>query len=291
MVTMKYLCLLTILLLLNCTSKETSRSSAKAGAETQYGILPADNGQQGNDKNELFSDYDYLILDGRPYVDFRGKAYRKYEAHLIDSILCDFSSDNNVKWRSFKGMEQLVNLKYLTIDGKVLDAIDFTPLASLPNLKRITFRGSVDRTFNFESFEQLVNLENLTLYGEGEVFAAVDVTLLASLPKLKTLGFEGNITHLPDLTRLTNLHTVSVAGTFPFMLKSLEGIGAPNVKSIYIRLGNFDSFAPLSNLTHLEELYISLHGTAGKEYSLVDMVNLPNPEFKQQVQRRPDKVF
>jgi hypothetical protein len=280
MVAMKYLWLLTTVLILSCSVKEVSRPTTTAKNKT----LPYP-----------------LILDGRPYVD-EGKAYRKNEAHLITSIACNFSSDFADRWHSFEGMEQLVNLKFLSIrgDGEFLNTVDFTPLASLSKLEDLTLRNGVVHRYNFKGLGQLGNLKSLEIEDEGDNLSEIDLALLASLPKLKTLGFGGNITRLPDLTRLTNLRSFSIDGKINHlpdlskltdlrfiyirgMLESLEGIGAPNVRRIEIKnSGNLDSLAPLSNLTYLEELYIVLSiqaDQAEKEYKMADIANLPSLKY------------
>jgi Leucine-rich repeat (LRR) protein len=175
-------------------------------------------------------------------------------------------------------MEQLVNLRYLTIggDGEILERLDFTPLASLSELKNVTLQSGVLREYRFKELEQLINLEFLSIEDEGEVLATADFTPLALLNKLESISFGGNIIRLPDLTRLTNLRTIHIVDP-PHVyatLESLEGIGAPNVKKIHIRSNKeIDSFAPLNNLMCLEELEI--WGTGEKVYKIADMANLP----------------
>jgi Leucine-rich repeat (LRR) protein len=251
---MKYAWLVIILLLANCTSKKSDKSEPLA---------------------------DPLILDGRPYID-KGKAYRRDEAHLITSMHCNFSSNDDELWHSFEGMEQLVDLKSLSIylEGEI-DTIDFTPLASLPNLKYLSLNGAVVSLNNLKGLKQLLNLEELFIYWEGEALAVIDFSPLASLPKLESLYFLNSyITRLPDLTMLTNLRTIIIGNGHEktrAMLESLEGIGAPNVELIAVDNGReIDSFAPLNNLIHLEYLRITISGE--KEYKIGDMANLPSLE-------------
>jgi Leucine-rich repeat (LRR) protein len=164
---------------------------------------------------------DLLILGGRPYADSKGKLYRKDEAEQIETLTCDFNSDAVVRWHSFDGIEQLVNLRSLSVDGKNLDTVDFTPLISLSNLEELIIRG--------------------------------------------------NITCLPNLSTLEKLSSVYIRYS---RLGSLEGIEAPNIRRIEIRNSNeIDSFAPLNNLLHLEELVIS--GGESKIYKIADISNLP----------------
>jgi hypothetical protein len=191
-------------------------------------------------------------------------------------MYCDFDPDAIDRWYSFEGMEQLVNLRSLSIggEGEILDTINFTPLASLSNLKHISFSGAVVRTYSFIGMERLVNIESLSIYGEGEVAATVDFTPLASLTKLNDIRFNKNITRLPDLTMLENIRYIGIGGATDADLESLEGIGAPNVEKIWIRSDKeIDSFAPLNNLLYLESLYIRAPGK--NEYKIADMSNLP----------------
>jgi hypothetical protein len=271
---MKYIWLVIILLLINCTGNKKNSQATMKEDETQYNILPAGNGQQGSDKSESLADP--LILDGRPYID-EGKAYRRNEAHLITYMQCNFSPDAVIRWHSFEGMEQLENLETLSInlEGK-FDTVDFTPLVSLSNLKTLALKGTFVNMYNLKGLKQLVNLEKISIYWKEKILTEVDFTLLASLPKLESLRIGGYITRLPDLTKLTNLQAILIGDmATSAMLESLEGIGAPNVRKIEIRnQKNINSFAPLNNLFFLEDLEISI--PKKKEYKIADMENLPS---------------
>jgi Leucine-rich repeat (LRR) protein len=268
---MKYLWLAIILLLSSCTSKE----NVSPAVET-LPILPAN-----SDQNELLTEP--LILGGRPYVDSSGKAFQKDEAHLIIAVYCNFSPGTaGNRWHSFEGMEQLVNLKFLRIDGEteILETLDLTPLASLTKLEEVTFRKGVIRNGGFRWMEQLTNIKEIEFDVEGDILATVDFTPLASLIKLEKLDFSEKITHLPDLTKLMNIRSISIGTDTTYTavenkLESLEGIGAPNVRKIWISSHKkIDSFAPLNNLMHLEMLEI--WGTGEKAYKIADMANLPS---------------
>jgi Leucine-rich repeat (LRR) protein len=218
---MKYLLFLIILLFLSCTSKkENSNSVIITDKERdQVVLMPTVRGQVK--KSEYAIVAESLILGGRPYVDSKGKLYRENEAEQIEILDCDFNTDAVVRWHSFDGIEQLVNLRSLSVDGKNLDTIDFTPLISLSNLEELIIRG--------------------------------------------------NITHLPNMSTLEKLSSVYIRYS---RLGSLEGIGAPNIRRIEIRnSGGIDSFVPLNNLLHLEELVIS--GSDSKIYKIADISNLP----------------
>jgi len=263
---MKYSWLLIVFLLLNCNSKNISHQT--------------DTRQQGNVEKERLADP--LILDGKPYKD-KTKTYRKNEARLITHIYCNFSLNNDEGLHSFEGFEQLENLETLSIVGEI-DKIDFTPLASLLNLRGIDISGSVVDLRNIKGLEQLVSLEELTINWESENFADMDFTPLASLPKLETLRFAEPITHLPDLTRLTNLRNISICNysSSPYaMLDNLEGIGAPNLKTIKIKNEKeINSFVPLNNLVYLEYLELSLYNNSDKKiYKITDMADLPNLKY------------
>jgi hypothetical protein len=263
---MKYYCLVIILLLVGCTSKEKVSSPV----ETEH-ILPADNEQL----------VDLLILDGRPYVDSGGKAYKKDEAHLITGIICNFSPDADSRWHSFEGMEQLVNLVYLTIRGEVgiPETLDFSPFESLSKLENVTLRKGVLRGYTLKEMKHFMSLKDLSIEEEGGILATLDFSPLASLSKLESINFNGNITRLPDLTMLTNLRTIYTGSYYTptVALESLEGIGAPNLREISItNIKEIDSFAPLNNLMYLEKLRIEIRSEGEKVHKVADMANLPN---------------
>jgi hypothetical protein len=216
---MKYLFLLIILLLTNCNNKEKIRLDNRTENESQLVILPIDNNQEESSKTELF--IDPLILDGKPVI-YSGKAYSKDEAYLFENLSCDFDQNAVIRWYSFEGIEQLFKLKKISIYGRNLDTIDFTPLLSLSNLEELYIRGKIAR--------------------------------------------------LPDLTKMENLHFITIEGS---QLESLEGIGAPNLRSIEIRSEReIGSLAPLNILVYLEDL--GIHIPRKTEYKITDMINLPN---------------
>jgi Leucine-rich repeat (LRR) protein len=215
-----------------------------------------------------------LILDGRPYVAFDGKAYRKDEAGLITSLRCEFYPASAWRrWQSLEGIEQLVNLKKLSISGENLDTVDFTPLSSLYNLETLYIDGNIthlpdltglERLYgidisdsllkSLEGIEQLVNLKKLAISGKN--LDTVDFTPLSSLYNLETLYISGNITRLPDLAGLERLSSIRI---YDSLLESLEGIKQlVNLKKLDINGENFDTvdFTPLLSLYNLETLYI-----------------------------------
>jgi len=223
---MKHSWLLVVLLFINCSTTCKKED-----------FNPKDN------KNELLTDA--LILDGRPFVGSQGKAYRRDEATLITYIRCDFNPDAIVRWHSLEGIEQLVNLKGLAIDGENFNKVDFSPLLSLSNLE--------------------------SLYFYGENFAEANFSHLSSLPNLESLRFYG-ITHLPDLTMLEQVSDISIRDG---KLESLEGIGAPNARNIEIHNRNeIVLLTPLNNLLFLEKLVINSFGRT--EYRIADILNLPS---------------
>ena len=221
---MRKIFLLTLcIVFLSCTNHNNSKTSViptndANKTENEQLADPSNN----TNKTESEQLADPLILGGKPYVDFHGKAYRKDEAELFTSLVCDFNPNAVVRWYSFEGIEQLVNLRYLSVDGENLDTVDFAPLSSLSNL-------------------------------EG-------------------LYIHGNITRLPDLTKLEKLRDITIENTY---LKSLEGIGAPNIRWIEINNGaGLNSLAPLNNLPQLEFLTIISRGST--TLRIADISNLPN---------------
>jgi hypothetical protein len=257
--------LILCILFLSCCAKQHGRGTQ---AVPTVEISPAE-----NEETEQLSAP--LILDGRPYVDSRGRAYRKDEAHLVIAIYCDFSPEADERWYSFEGMEQLENLRSLAIngEGEILDTIDFSPLATLSNLVYLYISGAVVSIYSFNGVEHLANLKTIRIVENGDILAGVDFTPLASLSNLEEIYFEGKITRLPDLTRLENLRSILIPGS---QLESLEGIGAPNARGIEIISGkDIDSLSPLNNLLYLEYLRIDLP-TGKKEYKIAEMANLPS---------------
>jgi Leucine-rich repeat (LRR) protein len=221
---MKHLFLIIIILLLvNCSNKEKIRLSLETENKSQLIMLPTDGNQEKYIEIEQLAEP--LILDGRPYVNTRGKAYRKDEAYLFEFLGCNFDANATIRWYSLEGIEQLFNLKEIQIYGENLATVDLTPLASLSNLVEL-FIG-------------------------------------------------GNITHLPDLTKLENLHFITIGSRYTYSaLESLDGIGAPYVRKIEIRnKREIDSLVPLNNLLYLEDIEIRFPGES--EYKIADMVNLP----------------
>jgi Leucine-rich repeat (LRR) protein len=174
-------------------------------------------------------------------------------------------------------MEQLVNLRFLAIDGEggISETLDFSPLATLSKLESVTFGNGVIIRCGFAWIDYLANIIKLNIGDEGDSIVNIDLSPLASLTKLEEINFRGSITRLPDLTKLKNIRSLGIVSyTVAAALESLEGIGAPNLKSIRITNSKeIDSFAPLSNLIYLEELQI--WNTGERVYKIAEVSNLP----------------
>jgi hypothetical protein len=170
-------------------------------------------------------------------------------------------------------MEQLVNLEFLAIDGEgeIFETLDFSPLASLTKLENISFRNGILRKCSFAWVEHLAYTKRLRIEDGGDNLATIDFTPLASLTRLEEINFRGSITRLPDLTKLKNIHSLVISAAD---LENLDGIGAPNAKSIRINSNKIGSFAPLNNLMYLEELKIWSKNK--RTYKIADMANLPS---------------
>ena len=217
----------------------------------------------------------------------------------IEFLYLEIDPIDNTKMSSLEGIEQLYNAKNIekiSFLGRNLDKTDLSPLEQfnyithftviingsirfLPNLsmfKSLRVLGILN--VNFDQYYVLHALPYLTyLTIDGTNLKNVDLSAIETMHDLQGLRLAGNISRLPDLTELENLHSITIGTTESYAaLESLEGIGAPNMKSITITNNReIDSFAPLNNLVWLEKLEISGR-LWGNVYKIADMANLPN---------------
>jgi len=169
----------------------------------------------------------------------------------------------------------LIGGKIITEDGKPLkNTID--EINNIYSLYLIIDPLDPERRSSLENLELLRNLKDITIRGKN--LDKVDFSPISSLLNLEELEITGDITRLPDMTRLKQLKKIKIDYDYPIFpkLESLKGIGAPNVKDIYICTGkgNIDSLAPLNNLQMLESL--TLLCESDKVMKISDITNMPN---------------
>jgi Leucine-rich repeat (LRR) protein len=275
------------ILSLSCCAKQHGNGTQTAPTVE---ISPAE-----NEKTEHLTDP--LILDGRPYVDSKGKAYRKDEAYLFEYLGCDFDSDAVIRWYSLEGTEQLFNLKRISIYGKNLEAVDFTPLASLSNLEELFIRGNVTRLPDLTGLENLLSvsitgsqLESLEGIGAPnarriEIHSWKDIDSLSPLNNLFYLEnleitLPGETEYkIADMTNLPVLQSFefSIGQSFEFSIGTIDLLGIENLSSLKdLRVSDCEPFhiEGIGKLKNLEFLIINIVSPEPSLEFLRDMPNL-----------------
>ena len=246
-----------VLLLANCVGKTTTvpPSDAKKAESEQL----ADNAN----KTESEQIADPLILDGRPYVGYQGKAYRKDEAGLITSLTCNFNPNAAVRWHSLEGVEQLLNLKRLTVDGENLSMIDFSPLSPLSNLQSLYFEG-ITHLPNLTVLKQ--QLSYIGIRSSGQYTQYKRDSRLESLkgigaPNVRRINIENSGVGIDSLTPLNNLHyleELAINGRGSTTLRIANMSNLPSLKKLILLMGSTQiNLQGIEKLSALEELRIS----------------------------------
>ncbi|MDR1837516.1 MAG: hypothetical protein LBQ89_07655 [Treponema sp.] len=294
---MKKCLLILSILLFSCTNQ--NQSSGKTPA-----IPPSDAKTYESNTTESEQIADPLILDGRPFVGYQGKAYRKDEAELITSLTCNFNPDAAVRWHSLEGVEQLLNLKRLTVDGENLSMIDFSPLSPLSNLESLYFEGithlpnltvlkqqltyiGIRSSGQYTQYKRDSRLENLDGIGAPNVRRinienrGVGINSLAplnNLPYLEDLVINGrgsttlriaDMSNLPSLKRL-DLHMPLI----PFDLQGIENL--QTLEDLRLSDNNTFNIEGIGKLKNLRRLTLKL---VSPEPSLEFLRNMPNLSY------------
>jgi hypothetical protein len=276
---MKHLLLIIILLLVNCNNKENIRLDNRTKNGSQLVIVPIDNDQEESIKTELL--VAPLILDGKPYVNSSGKSYREDEAYLFEYLGCNFDSDATIRWHSFEGIEQLFNLKKISVYGENLATIDFTPLLSLYNLVELFVRGNITR---LPDLSGLKKLSSITI--EGSQLESFEGIGSPNVRRIR-IGSDKKIDSLAPLNNLVYLEDLEIYLPRKTEYKIADMINLPNLKLLEAYIGKID-LKGIENLIALEHLRLdycepfSIDGI-GKLTNLKELsINLisPNPSLE-----------
>ena len=301
-----------ILLLTNCVGKTTTvpPSDAKK-AESE---LLADN----TNTTESEQIADPLILDGRPYVGYQGKAYRKDEAELITSLTCNFNPDAAIRWHSLEGVEQLVNLKRLTVDGENLSMIDFSPLSPLSNLESLYFEGithlpdltvlkqhlsyigigSSRRYTRYERDSSLENLEGIgapnikriEIFNMGEgINSLAPLNNLPSLEDLKITSMGSTTLRIADMSNLPSLKNLRLYIGAQIDLQGIENM--PALEELWLSDTNPFNIEGIGKLKNLWRLYLKLTSHEASLEFLRDMPNLSELGLEANKKGYPTRIF
>ena len=257
---------LAVLLLANCTGKTTTvpPSDAKKAESEQL----ADNANKTESKQIA----DPLILGGKPYVDFDGKAYRRNEAELFTSLICDFNLDSAVRWHSLEGIEQLVNLKGISIYGENLDTVDFTPLSSLYNLEELFIRGNITRLPDLTRLEHLITI---SIYNANYFSGLVSFEGIGApnVRRINILNFGEGIDSLAPLNNLPYLEELKINGDGSTMLRIADMSNLPSLKELVLLMESTQiDLQGIENLSALEEL----NNSGAKSFNIEGIGKLKN---------------
>ncbi|MDR1837764.1 MAG: hypothetical protein LBQ89_08920 [Treponema sp.] len=285
---MKKCLLILSILLFSCTNQ--NQRSGKTPT------IPTNNTstyESNTTKSEQLADP--LILDGRPFVGYQGKAYRKDEAELITSLTCNFNSDATVRWHSLEGVEQLVNLKSLSVFGEDLNNVDFSLLSPLSNLKSLYFRGITrlpdltmleqisyinikdtgnGRDSRLKNFEGIgaPNVNMIDILNWIEIDSYAPLNNLHYLEKLVINSLGQKVYKIADISNLPRLKNLQIITGAEIDLQGIEGLLAlENISLSSSKPFNIESIGKLKNLKHLDLKLI--HPEPSLEF-LRDMPNL-----------------
>jgi len=241
---MKHSWLLIVLLLINCTSNKRENFNPKS--------------DESNGKEQLA---DPLLLDGRLFVGFQGKEYRRDEAGLIVSLSCNFNPDAIVRWHSLEGAEQLINLKNMRIYGENLAGVDFSPLSSLSYLESLCFYG-ISHLPDLTILEQVtyISIDNLRhISGDIRLESLVGI----GAPNTKEIEIDGvRIDSLAPLNNLHYLEDLIINGRGSTALKIADMSNLPSLKNLRLYMPSTTiDLQGIEKMSALEKLWVSQPST------------------------------
>ena len=179
----------------------------------------------------------------------------------------DLKKVKNVQMYSkdIRGIEKLVNLKYLRISGG--NVYDFSPLLKLENLKEMRIDGENMDCLD-ASFSLLINLETLEIDGTK----LNDVSPVEQLENLVYLRVAGSrVEFLPK--NIGNLHKLELLAFTHDNLRNIDEIKSlTNLKRLFFHYNYIEDLSPIKCLLNLTSF--GAHGNRIKD--ILPVTNLVN---------------
>jgi Leucine-rich repeat (LRR) protein len=231
--------------------------------ETENNIEPTETSTQAIFNNNLEKEREYVIIGGKQYK-------RGWE---IESVYLMVDPEDTECSNSLENIELHWNLKELTIEGKNLDKIDFSPVSLLTKIEKLEIKGNITQMPDMKNLKQLrevevigaalKSLEGINGIGIERIiidsFITNDNTLLKvsdmkNLVNLKHFVFDRGKIDVGGIDRFTSLEILILKDCEPYNINSIGNI--KNLKSLSINLiSENPSVEFLKNMPNLERAY------------------------------------
>jgi len=252
---MKFFIFTIILLITNC--KDKSSIAIKSNTETNKEIPQLVFDEKTN--NIITAEIVPLLIGGRIITE-DGKPLKNTidEINNIYSLYLIIDPLDHERRSSLENLELLQNLKDITIRGKNLDKVDFSPISSLLNLEKLEIIGDITRLPDMTHLKRLRKIE--IKYDIPDNFRDFILPKLESFngisaPNLKEINVKagsGNIDSLAPLNNLLELESLNIVCYSDRVLKIADMTNLPSLKSFTFIGGKLD----MSGIEHLSSLEI-----------------------------------
>jgi hypothetical protein len=277
--------LFTFLILIGCTNKS---SAAKQPNETDMQTFFNDN-EEINTDTQTISDNDAeeklepLIIGGKQYRGRLGERVQFGTSRYIpgDPVVCTIENidkfiivtlwvdpEDPERRSSLQNLELLHNIKELSIGGKNLDKVDFSPISLLTKLKKLEIEGNITRMPDMTNLNQLREVE--VKEAALKSFEGINGISIEKL-FIESPGSNSNtMQKISDMKNLNNLKN------FSFMYGKIDLKGIDRFSSLEIldllfcEPNNINSINSLNNLIYLSFNLIS------ENPSIEFVKNMPN---------------
>ncbi len=241
--------------------------------------LPANPFMKKIGKLNNLNNLEFLMLNRYQYL-------RDIDNIKLFEKLCYLDLSGDPKIKSYKSINSLKKLKYITFEGNNIKKIEYLNnlsdllilnlnLNMLTKIENLTNNRLVKLSLNENKISKIENLENLTNLMELDLFGnkIKKIENLDKLSNLRILDLNSNpISKIENLNKLVNLEILSLWGAKINKIENLDDL--ENLKAL--NLGYNKNICKIENLDKLTKLKIlNLKGTGIKQVENINnLVNL-----------------
>jgi hypothetical protein len=260
--------LLTVIILTSCVQKTTNKQQTDDDTKTAF----KDNAEEKDEPKQLNKTNKQTLTDSyteeeTDYVFIGGKRYKG--GWEIERVYLWIDPEDPKSSNSLENIELHWNLKELTIEGKNLDKVDFSPISLLTKLEILIIEGNITRMPDMSNLKQLHKVE-------------VKKAALKSLegingPSIEWLEIESPKSNNNNMLKVNDLKNMNVLKVFSFSYGKIDVSGIDRFTSLeFIELLYCEPYNIncIGNIKNLKALQINLTSTNPSIEFLKDMPNL-----------------
>jgi len=276
----KPLCILFFFVIISCTKNQIFET-------------PLVNNNKYPITTEIEAEPKWLIIGGgRVDNDEKQRKYDYYlesEAENITEVSLWVNPKNDthpVKYEfiatGLEGIESLVNLQRLRINGLCMDEINFSPLIPLRRLNEIIFsNGAYDKLTRIPNLSAIASRELITSI-QFESSALINMNNIEFLPNLREILVESFSGELNDISALSSLQHIEILEILSNGVYNMEIGVKPKLKRLRLSGKQVDAKG-IEKFKSLEYIYFFDSNVINTEY----LSELKNLEFLKMTIREP----